>query len=495
MSRRRNHPAARAKRELKKKRGTLGEQALLLKRAGQLLVAGDYPACMDIILPLSKVAVAPIVLSDCEYFAGLVAYKLRGTAKAFGDHEKDAAAAEQMVWLMKKRLRTNPDDAYACYNLAAMLAEVGDTEEAVLCLEHAVKVAPGLAQAWGNLGNARLEQGRYDEALQCYERAASLSAEGDSEAYYNVSIALLLLGRYREGWQLYERRREVPMLAVDYARPDLPMPYWHGEDLTGKTLLLHGEQGFGDIVMALRFLPRLRAMLPATTFAWEIHPGLAGLMAPLVQPGEVVYEAGKAQQKWADYRVSYMSLIARTGLAGLSDLPPATIFERPAPAPLPPANGRTRVGFYWRGAPGHRNDAKRSTTLDRWDGLLRDPAIQWVCLQADMTDVEAAYLRRIGVIVPTRDERWTWTETAALIVACDHLIGVDSAIAHVAGALGTPTWVMLAAASDFRWLLGRDDSPWYPTHRLFRQTTAGDWPGVFERVKSALLGTPNAAAA
>lgn len=494
MSRRRNHPAARAKRDLKKNRGKLAEQANLLKRAGALLLAGDYAGCMDIILPLSKVPVAPIVLSDCEYYSGLVAYKLRGIAKAHGQGELDRRAADEMIWLMKKRLRTNPDDAYACYNLAAMLAEVDETEEAVLCLEHAVAVAPGLAQAWGNLGNARLEQGRYDDALQCYERAAALSGEGDSEAFYNISIALLLLGRYKEGWALYERRREVPMLAVDYARPDLPMPYWHGEDLAGKTLLLHGEQGFGDIVMTLRFLPRLRAMLPDTTLAWEIHPGLAGLMAPLVQPGETVYVAGQPGPRSADYRVSYMSLVARTGLASTSDLPPATIFERPTPATLPSANGRKRVGFYWRGAPGHRNDHKRSTTLDRWDTLLRDPRVQWVCLQADVTDLETAYLRKIGVYVPAPSPDRTWSDTAALMVACDHVIGVDSAIAHVAGALGVEGWVMLAAAADFRWLLGREDSPWYPTHRLFRQPTSGDWPTVFARIREA-LGLDQAVAA
>lgn len=486
MSRRRSHPIARERRAHKKNHRLLTAQAAQLKRAGELLLAGDYPACMDIILPLSKVAVAPIVLSDCEYYSGLVAYKLRGIAKAHGQGELDRRAADEMIWLMRKRLRRNPDDAYACYNLAAMLAEVDETAEAVLCLEHAVAVAPGLAQAWGNLGNARLEQGRHAEALACYERAAALSGEGDAEAFYNISIALLLLGRYREGWQLYERRREVPMLMADYARPDLPMPYWYGEDLAGKTLLLHGEQGFGDIVMTLRFLPRLRAMLPATTLAWEVHPGLAGLMAPLIQPGETVYVAGQPGARSADYRVSYMSLVARTGLAGLTDLPPATIFTRPTPATLPSADGRKRVGFYWRGSQGHRNDHKRSTTLDRWDPLLRDPRVQWVCLQADVTEIETAYLRKLGVYVPAPSPDRTWSDTAALMVACDRVIGVDSAIAHVAGALGVEGWVLLAAAADFRWLLEREDSPWYPTHRLFRQPTAGDWPTVFARVREAL---------
>jgi hypothetical protein len=298
-------------------------------------------------------------------------------------------------------------------------------------------------------------------------------------------MTLLLLGRLAEGFAEYEHR-----LAPRPAHIPGP-PVWRGEPLEGWTILLHAEQGIGDTIQFVRYLPEVarrgagRVLLAAPPTFARLLAGLPGLDA-LVRPED------RAEVR-AHVHCPLLSLPHVLGTTTVETIPAPTPYLRAEPAALTRWRERLadlrglRVGLVWAGNPRHQNDRNRSIAPERLAPLLRVRGVSWVSLQLGAPVERLREQAPEGaVLVDIAPELTDLAETAAAIVQLDLVVAVDTAVAHLAGALGRPVWVLLPAVPDWRWLLGREDSPWYSTMRLFRQQRAGDWDGVVARIAAAL---------
>jgi len=313
--------------------------------------------------------------------------------------------------------------------------------------------------AYHNLGVVYVTTGRLAEA-EAALRAALAADPAQAATRHSLAMLLLSLGRYAEGWPLHEARRQVAALKIN--RPNLPYPEWRGEDLGGRRLLVVTEQGLGDQIQFARFLPQLVARRAQVTFACA--PALAPLFEGLGVTVTPVRE-GQALPD-ADCWTLLMSLPLRLGLT-LEEVSGAPYL---APAPVAAGGG---VGVAAQGAPSHSNDRFRSL----------DPG-------------SAGELLTLGRdLAPEATGAADFLDTARIVAGLDLVISVDTSVAHLAGAMGKPVWILLPAVeTDWRWLRGRDDSPWYGSARLYRQASPGDWGPVVRRVAAdlAALGLPQA---
>ncbi|MFI4964095.1 MAG: tetratricopeptide repeat protein [Caulobacterales bacterium] len=333
---------------------------------------------------------------------------------------------------------------------------LGDVEGARNCFRRAVERSPEAAEAHHHLAASLEALGRLDEAEVEYRVALALAPESGSTARA-LAVLLLSRGRYAEGFALFERRHEL----ADLAKPALPFPEWRGEPVAGRKILVWPEQGFGDQIQFARFAPILRRRgADVTLVCW---PPLARLFE-LSLGVRVVPAVGAVEFPDPDYWVMAMSLAARLGLTPQT-LPGGAYLNAP-PLPTPLADG-ARIGLLTRGNPNNANDANRSLGAD-----------------------QAARLAALAGAVsldPADTGAQDFADTAAIVQSLDLVISVDTAVAHLAGALGKPCWTLLPQANtDWRWLRDRRDSPWYPSMRLFRQSSSGDWAGVIDEVMRAL---------
>jgi hypothetical protein len=347
-----------------------------------------------------------------------------------------------------------------------------------------LQLKPDHALAWNNLGLALQLAGDVQTAVDAFRRALDLR-DDFAQAHWNLALALLLLGRYAEGWPEYAWRLRAPELQAQLRR--YPGVRWSGDDPNGKTLLLTAEQGLGDTLQNVRFASDL--VQRGARVALAVQTPLLRLAATV--PGVTEVHAVDAPLPGFDAHVSLMSL---PGLLGVT---PANL---PARVPYVRADARLReqaraalcsigdgmkVGLAWTGAAGNSYNVRRSCPLIALRALFDVPDVHWVSLQksgeSPMQDDEIL-LPRIHEL----DLRNDFDGTAALVDTLDLVISVDTSLAHLAGALGKPAWVLLPFAPDWRWTLGRDDSPWYPTARLFRQSVAGEWSTPVRALLDAL---------
>jgi tetratricopeptide (TPR) repeat protein len=384
---------------------------------------------------------------------------------------KSSGQPGQAVAALQRAVTLNPGNPATRCNLGVALQGVGRCEEAVEAFGAVLAADPDYADAWSNLGNARQDQCRLSEALEAHDRAVALAP--DNAAYHwNRAMTLLLSGDFAAGFAEYEWRRRT----AGHAPPGHDSPLWDGGDPAGRHILLLAEQGFGDAIQFARYAPLLRAMGADVTLRGPAK--LARLFDTL--PGG----RGNAA-KPADCHIPLMSLPHRLGTTPdtiPADIPYLSIPEGTA-AP-PPRRDRPRVGLCWTGNPGHPDNRTRSVPVANLAPLLTLPGIEWVSLQYGPGAEQATGL-------PLADwSLWLdgFDDTAAALSSLDLVISVDTATAHLAGALGLPVWLLLKFSPDWRWMLARDDSPWYPTMRLFRQDAPGDWAGVIGRVGLALDG-------
>ncbi len=426
-----------------------------------------------------------------------------------------AGQTEAAILSLRKTLALKPDYAEAHNNLGAQFDALGETDEAVACYRRALALRPDFPEALNNLGNALLADGRPDEAVAAYDgaitarpdyaeahnnrgnalqalgrlpdalasHAQALSLKPDfPDARWNQSFALLLAGDYVQGWRLFESRWELPGNARNS-----PGDLWLGDTpLEGKTLLVQHEQGFGDTLQMLRYVPALAAQ--GARVLLQVPASLVSLAASV--PGVAAVTSTTETLPAFDACCPCMSLPLAFGTT-LETIPAGIPYLSASPAArsrwaaeLGPRT-RPRIGLAWSGSPGHRNDRQRSVPLAALTPLLEAPA-DFISLQKEYRAGEPEQLVASGRVRDVAARLTDFDETAGLLAELDLLITVDTAVAHLAGALGIPTWLLLPAAPDYRWLLGRSDSPWYPTMRLFRQTQAGDWAGVLQRVSVAL---------
>ncbi|MBL8491114.1 MAG: tetratricopeptide repeat protein [Rhodocyclaceae bacterium] len=422
----------------------------------------------------------------------------------------------------EKVIVLRPDHVQALSLLSDVHRELQDLEAAEAAARRALALQPAFAEAWGHLGNVLNDRECFAEAVACYEKALSLpepppetlynkgvalqrsrhveesvacyrailaAKPREVPAHYNLATALLTLGSFAEGFREYEWR---------LAKPDLrPRPYaepaWNGEPLNGRRLFLYWEQGYGDSIQFLRFVPMLRPL--GARVILELQAGLRGVAAEM--PGvEAVLEPGEALPAF-DVQAPLISLPARLGLdSPATPMPYLSVPDEAArrwAARLGPASGRKRVGLVWAGNPNVKNDRVRSPRLGPLLPLLALPGIEWVVLQQgdgrrDLDDVPLPEGLR-DLAAEARD----FTDTAAIMLGLDLMISSDTSTAHLAAALGRPTWTLLHYAADWRWMAG-PDTAWYPGMRLFRQPEPGDWETPVARMAEALAAFAGAPA-
>jgi predicted O-linked N-acetylglucosamine transferase (SPINDLY family)/ADP-heptose:LPS heptosyltransferase len=385
----------------------------------------------------------------------------------------------------ERAIALKPDYAEAHANLGHALRATGRPEAAEAAGLRAIALAPGFAAAHLNLGLARQDMGRFDEALADFRRAHELDPR-DAKSTASEGMLHLLRGQFAAGWGKYEARWHLG----DLPPRDFAQPQWRGEPLEGRTILLHAEQGFGDTIQFLRYAPLLAAR--GGKVIVEVQRPLLPLAVRI--QGVTALARGEALPA-LDLHCPLLSLPLAFGTS-LDSIPDPTPYLSPPPDRLAHwrerigAQAGLKVGVAWAGNPVHRNDRNRSIPLERLAPLLELAGRRWFSLQAGPRAAEAA---AIGGLVDLAPALTDFGETAAAIAALDLVIAADTAVAHLAGALGKPVWLMLPLAPDWRWLLGRADSPWYKTMRLFRQTRPGDWDGVVAAVRDALAQPMTAA--
>jgi Flp pilus assembly protein TadD len=374
------------------------------------------------------------------------------------------------------------DPRTLCY-LGDALAYQGALDAAIDSYRQSLSIDPTDHETHNNLGNALLDARRLDEAIACYRQALSLRPDLLA-IRSNLSKALLTQGNLLEGFAEQESRWCVAANPTGALPPDV----WDGRDVRGKTVLIHTEQGFGDTIQFIRYAPLLAAR--GARVVIECQPQLQRLLQAM--PG-VDGVLGRGQQLPPfDFRALLMSLPANFKTT-LETIPAQVPYLR-APNELTQrwrqrlAEDRQclKVGLAWAGNPRQKNDHNRSMQLSMLAPLARVPGARFYSLQ---TGDAARQLNECGGalrLVDCAPELFDFAQTAALIENLDLVISVDTAVAHLAGALGRPVWTLLAFAADWRWLLHRADNPWYPTMRLFRQRSWGDWTPVVERVLTEL---------
>lgn len=390
----------------------------------------------------------------------------------------EAAASYQ------RALALAPDFADAHFNLGNTLKELGLLEEAVACFVRADALKPGLPDTPTNCGAALRDLNRLDDAARCYEEA--LRRQPDfPEARWNRGVLRLLRGDLAGGWDDYEWRWKVPGLLPP--RRVFTVPEWDGSDLKGRAILLHAEQGFGDTIQFIRYAPVLAAR--GATVLLQCQPALTGLMASVSGISEVIPDG--ATLPAFDYHAPLLSLprLCSTRLESVPCRVPYLEAEQ-GRVRLPPARaGRPlRVGFAWAGNPANGADRLRSMPLADWFPFFAEAPATFYSLQCGPRAAELAALPSGSAVVDLSPQLRDFTDTASAVAELDCVITVDTSVAHLAGALGRPVWTLLASAACWRWLLGRADSPWYPTMRLFRQPSRGDWRSVMECVRRELSG-------
>ena len=411
-----------------------------------------------------------------------------------------------------------PDMAVACLDRGNALRELERVDEALAAYDRALTLQPEYAKAWSNRGVLLKRMGRLPEALQSYQRAIALEPEfidalvncstllkemmdldasmamnqraleldpACSGAHLNLAICHLLRGNFPEGFSHYEWRWKTEQLQGS-VRPFAQAQWTGAQALTGKTILLHAEQGLGDTVQFCRYATVLKAL--GATVWMEVQAPLLPLLESLTGVDRW-FRQGDPLPAF-DYHCPLLSLPLACGTT--PDTVPATVPYLHASADGVAqwqtrlgASGRRRVGLAWSGRPEHKNDHNRSMRLEQLRPLLALDA-DFHCLQKEFREVDLALLPSLPAMRTWANSLQSFSDTAALMMCMDLVIAVDTSVAHVAAALGKPVWLLLPHSPDWRWLVGRDDSPWYPGMRLFRQDAGEGWSGVVQRVVHAL---------
>jgi tetratricopeptide (TPR) repeat protein len=431
--------------------------------------------------------------------------------------QKDWQAALEYY---QQAVRLDPADADAYHNMGNILFAQRQLDAALQCYQQILRINPQNASAYNGLGNVLYLQNQEATALACYQQALrlqpnyaevnnNLSLVFDNNNQLEVALEychqalrlqpdlaiarlhhaqlLLKLGRFPEGWQEYEWRAGKELIKFQ-----TPPPEWDGTPLAGRRLLVHFEQGLGDTIQFIRYLSLITGgtvilvcQIPLAT----LFQGVAGVAELIVAPPEAEYEVEyQVGYEAVDVWIMLMSLPRIFGTT-LDDIPAAIPYLQPKSAKV--ANWRPRfnfkqlnIGLVWAGRPSHPGDRFRSCALTHFAPLANIPNVAFFSLQKG--EAASQPVPTGLALTPLSEELTDFSDTAAVIACLDLVISVDTAVAHLAGALGKPVWVLLPFAAEWRWLTDREDSPWYPTMRLFRQSRRSDWDSVFAQVVKEL---------
>jgi tetratricopeptide (TPR) repeat protein len=371
-------------------------------------------------------------------------------------------------------LSIEPENFQALGNCGVALYYLGRLEDAIDCFRRSLNIHPIDSTVLFNLGRALEDMLKPDEALLSYDKAISINP-GYAQAYLNKSFALLLKGDFENGLPLYEWRHKAERIKK---------PIWSGlESINGKIILLYCEQGFGDTIQFCRYA-KLLENLGATVFL-EVQPALVSLLTDLDGISKIIAQGDDLPAY--DYECPLLSLPLALQTT-LETIPAQEKYICPNPAKVEAfglrlkAITKPRVGLVWSGSLTHAGDSLRSIKLANLVRHLPN-GLEYINLQKEIREDDCEILNAGSNILDLKADIVDFSDTAALIDNLDLVISADTSVAHLAAALGKPTWILLPYSPDWRWLLDREDSPWYPTAKLYRQKTLGDWDEVLERVK------------
>lgn len=500
-----------------KRQGRVSEALSVYRRATLL-----QPDSADAHFNLGKALFEAGQRSECLVCFQRVLEIQPGDAEAhnyLGQVRHERGEGGQALQFYLEALRLRPDYVEVLSNLGALMMEMNELESAEVLLRRAYQLAPGFKCASTNLGTLLSRRGRFVEAFETFRKVLlsdpqdptalcsmgfALDALGDLEgaraafelalktepnsalARFNLSSHFLLAGNFAEGWSCYERRWELRQFT---GKPrTYAQPRWRNEDIAGTSVLLYAEQGFGDTLQFVRYA--LILVERGARVLLETQAPLVPLLCTL-HPKVQVLARNDETAPDTDWHCPLLSLPYVLG-TDLSNIPAAVPYVYPdeEKAKLWAEQNRTqtfRVGVVWSGNPGHARDRLRSIPFEEFSRLFLTPQVHFYSLQKGPA---AKYAKDAGPNAGLLDLEpflLDFTDTAAVITNLDLVITVDTAVGHLAGAMGKPVWILLAHAPDWRWLKERSDSPWYPTARLFRQGSPGSWADVLDRVKSALL--------
>ncbi len=471
--------------------------AAILCRAGkfdQAIAAGKQATALRPANAGAHYNLAVALIDSGDHTAGLASLEQALAVKPdhldalnlMGMHHRRAGDHARALDFFRRAGRADPRHTGILVNIGATLLEEGRSEEALAVYRHAMTIDDKKVDVLVNLGATLEQMERFEEALDAYRLALALEP-GNAVAHFNYGLALLTLGRFKEGWPEYEwRQRARPPVA---ARGLAESSAWKGESLAGRRILVLAEQGSGDTIQFCRYLPMLRATGARVTF--ECQPALRRLIE-----ASNLAETLIAREEALPAHDFHAPLLSLPGLLGTS--------RETIPASIPylvvdrqeverrsrqlSALKRPLIGIAWQGNPQHKGDRRRSIPLRMLAGALASAGATLVSLQVghgseqmrELPEIERPYDPFAG------EAAKDFVSTAALVANMDAIVSIDSAVAHLAGALGRRVFVLLPHVGDWRWLRDREDSPWYPTMRLLRQHRLGDWSYVFTRLTEAL---------
>ena len=407
----------------------------------------------------------------------VVLYNISGASNA-GLMQFDAA-----IESYKQALKIKPDYAEAYYNMSVALNDKGDPEAAIESYKQALKIKPDYAEAYSNIGNVLKDQGDLEAAIDSYKQAININP-GYAQAYYNLSLLHLLRGNLDEGFKYHEWRLKIKKPTAAPVRTNL---IWDGEQsLSGKHFVVYEEQGLGDIIQFCRYLPVLEQKGANVTF--KVKSNLHALLQTM--DSKTSLNTRLPEENKIDFELPMMSLPLALK---------TTVETIPAQIPYLYADDQrkkrwneklgnktvTRIGLVWSGSTWHKNDHNRSLLLNQLTSLLVLP-VEFHSLQKEVREIDIKTLTDFPKINQHQDDLLDFSDTAALIDEMDLVISVDTAVAHLSGAMGKKTFILLPYSPDFRWMLDRADSPWYPTATLFRQPSVGDWDSVISEIRQLL---------
>jgi tetratricopeptide (TPR) repeat protein len=406
--------------------------------------------------------------------------------QAVARREAALVKAVQTYW---QGLAYEPNDADAYYNLGNAFKQLDRLEEAKLCYEESLALRPDFAPAHNNLGYALRALQQLDTATQQYQQALCLDPTLQ-EAAFNLAVIHLLKGDFERGWPAYEHRQDRRRYTEG-----IPQPAWRGEGFSGKTLLVRAEQGYGDTFQFVRYLPQVKAL--GGQVVLECQPGLSSVLQGCAGIDLLVERVEGGGLPPVDFDL-HVPLLSLPGLFGttLETIPAPIPYITPDPTRVETwkerlcGEARLKIGIVWAGSAHNGDGRHRTCPLPFWQPLTCGTPWTWYSLQkgpeGDAWPHRPDSAPLTSALVDLAPQLHDFAETAALLAQLDLVITVDTAVAHLAGAMGRPVWVLLPFAGDWRWMVDRLDSPWYPGMRLFRQPAAGDWASVLQEVRQAL---------
>jgi Tfp pilus assembly protein PilF len=388
----------------------------------------------------------------------------------------------------RRALELRPQFPEAINNLGIAIRDQGRPQEALPYFHQAIALRPNYAEAYNNLGATVERFGGQEEVVAAYRKALALRPDYP-EAQFNLGLSLLLQGDFAHGWPLYDARRGMMDSSV---RRDFAQPLWDGSPLEGRRILLHAEQGHGDTIQFARYVPMVTARGGETIV--QCQPALVRLLRAQGIFGQVVAQ-GEPEPPF-DLQCPLMSLAGVFGTT-LDSIPRSNPYIRADRQlvdqwrqRLAPFEGKLKIGIAWAGNATHIFDRDRSLPIAAFAPLAEVDCAQFFSLQKGPAAEQCKSAPERMNLVDFSDLLGDFADTAALIENLDLVLAVDTAIVHLAGAMGRPAWVLLPFAPDWRWMLNRADSAWYPTLRLFRQMSRGDWQPAIAQITEELRRWP-----